>query len=260
MFANCLDELNEPMSRSKKDKRSGRPKQPNEQLASEYALGILTNDEKNRADALFVNDPSFRLMVEEWQERIAPMLDEGGEVPEPEKVWKEVESQLFGEQETGENAPENTGFWSNVVLWRRLSFACLAVIALLFSIIALRVGEQRPAQADGSGFVAALNLAEDKPTFLVQMNMDTGILNIRSANMPKTANIAPELWLIPDVGAPLSLGVIFAEGNTTLNIATSLLPNFKSGATLAVSLETDGGAPNGKPTSPFIATGPLQII
>lgn len=250
------------MSRSKKDKRSGRPNQPNEQLASEYALGILTNDDKNKADALFVNDPSFRSMVEEWQERIAPMLDKDGEVPAPETVWREVENQLFGEPESDapDNTPKNTGFWSNVVFWRRLSFSCLAVIALLFSIIALRIGEPQPVPADKSGFVAALNLAEDKPTFLVQMDMDTGILNISAANMSKAENVAPELWLIPDGGTPISLGIIFADGNTTLNIAPSLLQNFSFGASLAVSLETAGGATNGKPTSPFIATGPLQII
>lgn len=246
------------MSRSKKDKRSDRPNRPNEQLASEYALGILTNDDKNKADALFVNDPSFRLMVEEWQERIAPMLDKDGEVPAPETVWREVETQLFGEED--EDVPKNTGFWSNVAFWRRMAFACLAVIALLFSIIALRVGEQAPVPADRSGFVAALNLTEDKPTFLVQMDMDTGILNIRAANMSKTESLAPELWLIPDGGEPLSLGIIFANGNTTLNIEPSLLQSFKFGATLAVTLEPADGAPNGKPTGQIIATGPLQTI
>lgn len=263
LLANCLDELNEPMSRSEKNKRSARPDQPNEQLASDYALGLLTHDEKSKADALFVDDPTFRLMVEDWRERIAPMLDEGGEVPAPETVWREVENQLFGETETETetDAPPKTGFWSNTVFWRRLSFASIAVVVVLFSIIALRVGETQPDPlAAGSGFVAALNLAKDKPTFLIQMDVNSGTLNIRAANLTNLESRVPELWLLPDGEAPLSLGIIFADGNTALNIAPSLLQNFKSGVSLAVSLEPVGGAPDGKPTGPFVATGPLQII
>lgn len=246
------------MSRSKKTKKPGQANQPNEQLASEYALGILTNAEKSKADALFVNDPSFRLMVEEWRGRIAPMLDEVGEVPAPETVWREVESQLFGEED--EEASQNTGFWSNIVFWRRLSFACLAALAILFSIVALRVGEQQPGSAASSGFVAALNLAVDKPNFLIQIDINSGILNIRAANLRNLEGRVPELWLMSDGEAPRSLGVIFADGNTALNIAAPMLQEFKSGTTLAVSLEPAGGAPEGKPTGLTIATGPLQII
>lgn len=257
-LANCLNELNKPMSRSKKNKRSGTSNRPNEQLASEYALGILTNDEKSRADALFVNDPSFRLMVEDWQERIAPMMNEAGEVPAPETVWREVEGQLFGEPDT--DAPKITGFWSNPVLWRNLSFACLAVIVILIGIVVFRPGGQQTVPADKSGFVAALVLAEGKPTFFVQMDMISGKLNIRSANLTGNDSRVPELWLIRDDGIPLSLGILFANGDTTLNIASSALAGFISGATLAVSLEAAGGAPKGKPTSSFIATGPLQNI
>ena len=250
------------MSRSKKNKRSGRPKQPNEKLASEYALGILTGDEKDRADALLVNDPSFRLMVEEWQERIAPMLDEVGEVPSPEAVWREVEGQLFGVEDEDKNkdTSRKTGFWSNIAFWRRLSFASIAVIALLFSVIALRIGEQQPGPADRSGFVAALTLAEDKPTFLVQMDMKSGVLNVSAAHLTNLEGRVPELWLMPVDGAPISLGVMFADGNTALNIPRSLMQEFKFGATLAVSLEPTGGAPNGKQTGEIIATGPLQTI
>lgn len=246
------------MSRSKKNKRSGQPEQPNEQLASDYALGILTNDEKNKADGLFVNDPSFRLMVEEWRERIAPMLNEDGEVPPPETVWREVEGQLFGEPD--EDVSKSTGIWSNAKLWRRLSFVSLAAAAVLFSIIALRVGEPQTGPANKSGFVAALNPAEDKPTFLVQMDMISGVLNISAGNLKDLESRVPELWLIPDGGTPLSLGIIFAEGNTALNITTSLLQHFKADAIFAISLEPAGGAPEGKPSGPFIATGPLQSI
>ncbi|PHS06382.1 MAG: hypothetical protein COA78_14285 [Blastopirellula sp.] len=248
------------MSRSKNKKGSGPPERPNEQLASEYALGILTNNEKNRADALFVNDPSFRLMVEEWQERLAPMLDEVGEVPAPEKVWSEVESQLFGAPDTGTSASKSPGFWSSLVFWRRLSFTSIAAVAILFSIVALRVGEPQFDPRGRLSFFAALNLAENKPTFLVQMDMNSGVLNIQAANLTNVESRVPELWLIPEGEAPLSLGIIFADGNTALNITRSLLSVFKSGATLAISLEPAGGAPDGKPTGPIVATGLLQAI
>ncbi|MFK5977280.1 MAG: anti-sigma factor [Rhizobiaceae bacterium] len=246
------------MSRSNNNQGSGPTNRSNEQLASEYALGILTNEDKNEAEFLLVNDPSFRLMVEEWQERLAPTKDEVGEVSAPETVWREVESQLFGD--TDKSASKSFGFWSNLVFWRRLSFASIAAVVILFSIVALRVGEPQSDSATKSGFVAALNLAEDKPTFLVQVDVISGVLNIRATNLTDIENRVPELWLIPEGGAPLSLGIIFADGNTALNITPTLLSDFKSGATLAISLEPVDGAPDGKPMGAIIATGSLQII
>ena len=257
------------MSRSTKNNVSGRPNQPDEQLASEFALGILRNEERDRAEFMFANDPSFRLMVEDWRERVDPMLEETEEDETPETVWNELESQLFGDKDEepssdpvdspNDDAPESTGLWTNLIFWRRLSFITIAAAAVLFSMVALRIGEL-PAPADKSGFVAALNLAENEQTFLLQMDMNSGVLNIRAANLSETEDRVLELWLMPEGGEPLSLGVIFPDGSTALNIATSALKEFKVGTTLAVSLEPATGAPNGKPSTPFIAKGPLQII
>lgn len=252
------------MSRSKKNKKSSSPNKPDEQLASEYALGILTQEEKSRADILFAYDSSFRSMVEKWQERVAPMTDEVGEETASDEVWRELEGQLFSDEIKKAPKKRDFGaylaFWSSLVFWRGLSVAFIAVAAVLIGIIVLRPLGQQIVPIDKSGFVAALILAEGKPTFFVQMDMISGKLNIRSANLADDSGTVPELWLMPDRGAPLSLGILFANGDTTLHVAASMLQGFKSGATLAVSLEPIGGAPKGVPTGPIVATGPLQHI
>ncbi|HBL65788.1 MAG TPA: hypothetical protein DDZ58_07610, partial [Achromobacter sp.] len=59
------------------------------------------------------------------------------------------------------------------------------------------------------------------------------------------------LWAISPGQAPRSLGVVL-PGQTTV-LAPSQLP--QQGDTVAITLEPDGGAPNGIPTGPVVLSG-----
>ena len=72
---------------------------------------------------------------------------------------------------------------------------------------------------------------------------------------PLTAQQALELWAVPAQGAPRSLGLVRADGATTL-LRAHLLDNT---AAFAVSVEPAGGSPPGAPTGPIVSLGPLQI-
>jgi anti-sigma-K factor RskA len=65
---------------------------------------------------------------------------------------------------------------------------------------------------------------------------------------------ALELWAVPGQGAPRSLGVVAAQGTTTV-IRAELLRNT---AAFAVSVEPAGGSPTGAPTGPIISVGKLE--
>ena len=69
---------------------------------------------------------------------------------------------------------------------------------------------------------------------------------------------ARELWLIPKGGAPIAAGMIRRDAPRPVKLAPELVKAADAGASLAVSLEPDGGAPDGKPTGPIIASGVLK--
>ena len=70
----------------------------------------------------------------------------------------------------------------------------------------------------------------------------------------------PELWLIPSDGVPRSLGLLDPSADQVIVIPEALLPEARRGATLAISLEPEGGSPTGQPTGPVIAAGTLDEI
>ena len=59
---------------------------------------------------------------------------------------------------------------------------------------------------------------------------------------------------MPGQGAPRSLGLVSAQGATTV-LRTRLLDGT---AAFAVSLEPAGGSPTGAPTGPVLSVGKLQ--
>ena len=68
---------------------------------------------------------------------------------------------------------------------------------------------------------------------------------------------APELWLIPAGGKPISVGMIARDKPTTLALDPTLLAQLGPTAALAVSVEPVGGSPTGQPTGAVIAKGAI---
>jgi anti-sigma-K factor RskA len=66
---------------------------------------------------------------------------------------------------------------------------------------------------------------------------------------------ALELWAVPAQGAPRSLGLVSAQGATTV-VRAELLRNT---AAFAVSLEPAGGSKTGAPSGPILSLGKLEI-
>ncbi len=69
----------------------------------------------------------------------------------------------------------------------------------------------------------------------------------------------PELWVIPEGGAPRSLGMIRDDGGS-LAIDPAVRPLLRGGATLAITLEDAATGPHAAPTSAPILIGKITII
>jgi anti-sigma-K factor RskA len=108
----------------------------------------------------------------------------------------------------------------------------------------VEVPSPRPAQ-----FVAVLQKDTASPAFLLTFDLARHMLSVRRVGADKQDGKSYELWLIADKsGAPQSLGLIGNEEFTVRPEPASYDQVTLSLATYAVSLEPEGGSPNGKPT------------
>ncbi len=219
-----------------------------DRLASEYVLGTLRGAARRRFDALLGAHPALRQAVAVWQERLVPLSTSVPEVKPPARVWQRIEARLFADQAP---APR---WWQQLSLWRGLSaLSSVAAVALL-----VLVNQVPPAQPPVITILAANPEAAQalNASFVASVSADGRALVLRPLNdLTLSPGRALELWAVPAQGAPRSLGLVRADGATTL-LKTRLLLDT---AAFAVSVEPQGGSPTGAPTGPIVSLGKLQI-
>lgn len=220
-----------------------------DRLAAEYVLGTLRGPARRRFESLLGGHPLLRENVADWQARLAPLAASVAPVEPSPRVWQGVQAQLFP-------APADVAppWWQRLGLWRAVSgLATAALVAVLV------VGQQPPPPAAPIVVVLGANpqVAQAvQARFVASLSPDGRALVLRAIDAPPlTAQQALELWAVPPSGAPRSLGLVKADGATTLLRAQLL----RDTAALAVSVEPAGGSTTGAPTGPIVSIGNLQI-
>jgi anti-sigma-K factor RskA len=221
-----------------------------DRLAAEYVLGTLHGPARRRFESLLAAHPALRSAVAQWQARLAPLAGSVEPVQPSPQSWARLEQRLFPRA----TAPTPEPWWRLLGLWRALSgVASVALVALLL------VGQQTPPAAAPIVVVMGANPQVDKAVqarFVASLSPDGRALVLRAIDAPPlSAQQVLELWAVPAAGAPRSLGLVQADGATTL-MRPQLL---RDTAAFAVSVEPSGGSPTGAPTGPIVALGKLQI-
>lgn len=228
-------------------------------FAAEYVLRLLEGEELMKARRRLASDPDFAADVAWWQARLAPLFDEVGEEPVSPLVWQRIAEGLDGR-------PGGTvvDLRRKLIRWRAGALAAAAAAAVLLAIqlrpepasVPVRPDATRPAPL----LVASL-AGEDAPEALtVAYRPESRELVITPARIAAPAERARQLWLIPEGGQPLSLGIVAAEGVQRRVLAPALAARFAAGATVAVSDEPEGGSPTGQPTGDVLAAGSLSVV
>ena len=227
-------------------------------LAAEFAMGVLEGGQKDHAAHRYQTDRAFRQLVEDWQNRLSPMLAEIESVTPSETVWAGIE------QRTGLASPRRAakpGLWSSLAFWRGVSFVSAGLAMAAVAALIIFDGESL---FDGSKndplLVAGLTATGKAPAFLARFDPATGGLVVQVAKHDASEARVAELWLIPGDGKPRSLGLLSAQGTATMKLDGKLRALVARGGTLAVSLEPQGGSPTGVPTGPVIASGKLLAL
>ena len=222
-------------------------------LAAEYVAGTMRGPARRRFEALLAGHPALQGAVREWQARLMPLTV--AVVPEtpPARVWAAVESRLWPA-----TASAAQPWWRRLALWRTVSgFATVAAVSF-----AVLLASPPPVKAPV--LVVLQSTATDgapATSFVASVGGDGRSLVTRPVQpVSLSADRALELWSLPPQGAPVSLGLIRADGTTVLardRLPASLLRG--GTAALAVSVEPPGGSPTGAPTGPVVYAGKLQL-
>ena len=218
-------------------------------MAGEYVLGVLNAERHAEAQARIARDRAFAAQVAAWEDRLTPLTEDVAPVAVPSHVWRRIEVALFGPE------PQKRGLWDSLPFWRWLGAGASATAAALVAVVLT----MSPPQT-GPSLVAALQASSSGPSYVVKVDGASGNLVIRPVAASPDASRVPELWLIPADGVPRSLGLIREAAETTIEIPQDLASLAGPDASLAISLEPQGGSPTGQPTGPVIAAGKLQKI
>jgi anti-sigma-K factor RskA len=227
-----------------------------DRLAAEYVLGTLRGRARLRFESLLPGHPQLRRAVAEWQERLIPLVDVVPEMAPSPQVWQAVQQRLFAATAGGPSAVQGVvAWWQKLALWQGLTaFATVSAI-----ILGLWLSQPQPVQPP---IVIVMNAQGGAPgglqtaSFVASVGGDGRSLVLKPlAQLPLGMDKALELWAVPGHGAPRSLGLVSAQGATTV-LHKQFLANT---AALAVSVEPAGGSRTGAPTGPVISVGQLQI-
>jgi anti-sigma-K factor RskA len=253
-------------------------------LAGEYVLGTLAARPRRRFERLFAAQPGLRGYVTDWEERLAGLGLALAPVTPPAHVWQRLAEQLGFAA-----ARSRTPFWQTAGLWRALA-ATFAVIAVALGVervrqapqiraleqqaAAARELEQQIAAANDEAArlradLAAAQAAIAAPTYVSVMSDEAGrplwLVKLAERTLHITVVGAPaaqpgrsyELWMLPEGGVPVSLGVLPERGEQAVALADAALAVLAGASALAVSLEPAGGSPTGQPTGPVLYSAPL---
>lgn len=221
-------------------------------LAGEYVLGTLPAEDRASVAARRTRDAELDAAIRAWEQRLAPLADLARPAEPSAQLKGRIQERIAASAQASGEVIE---LRSRLAFWRRSAIAASALAASL--IIAVGVREMTP-PPKSKNLVAVLQKDAQSPAFLVSVDVDNKLMTVRPVAAPREAGKSYELWIVHDsLGAPRSLGVIDEPGAMERPTLASYKRDVIEGATLAVSLEPEGGSPTGAPTGPVVFAGKM---
>jgi anti-sigma-K factor RskA len=254
-----------------------------EMLAAEYVLGTLATNEREQAETLIANDPAFAKLVTYWERRLGELNAMVAPVEPPPEMWARIQARVDGVAPSAEmllphpDQAARVAAESNVVdltrrlgRWRQATAGLGALAAVLVAVVVtaafnpqLLPGPLRPKpievvktvekEINPGRFVAVLQPNASAPAFILTVDVATRTASVRRVSGGPPPGKSYELWLVSDrFPGPRSLGLV-GQGDFARPALAGYDPAVISNATFAVSLEPEGGSPNGQPTEVLYA-------
>jgi anti-sigma-K factor RskA len=224
---------------------------------AEYVLGVLDADARAAVAHEVETLPEAATAVALWQQRLIPLAESVPAVVPAPYVWARILDALQLEQPA--RVRPKTSLWENLRLWQWLGIGASIVAAALLVVVSLPHISPTPT-AVSAGYMASTIQQDNGATgWTATMDLEHARMVVVPATPVALAQgREAELWLIPQGGKPISVGLIARDKPTTLALDPGLLAQLGPTAALAVSVEPAGGSPTGQPTGPVIAKGAIS--
>ena len=223
--------------------------------AAEFALGTLDAGERAAIAARRQREDKLDAAITAWEARLAPLSESIPGIEPPQDYLAAIMARIDGANAGAAPAGNVADLTRRLSRWRLSTIAASGLAAALAIGIGLREATRVEQPHE---FVAVLQKSADSPAFMVTVNLDTRDLIVRPVSAPAQAGKAYELWIINDkLGAPRSLGVIDTAHITATPKLAAYDRAVVQDATYAVTIEQQGGSPDGKPSGPPVFVGKL---
>lgn len=219
-------------------------------LAAAYVLGTMSGRARARLTRIARTDTVVAANVRAWEQRLAPFAEAAPPVNPSPRLWRRIALRLGLEPERPAAGP----WWTRVAFWRGVAVASFAAATVL-GVVQLMPAPDAPA----APIVVVLAGPDAKPALLATLDRRDRTVAVKVVGgAPVPPDKSLELWMLPDGGAPRSLGVLPATG--TGRVTLPALPDvaLANVPALAVSLEQAGGSPTGAPQGPVLYTGRVE--
>lgn len=234
------------------DGHSGDGRDEDRALVGEFALGLLPAEEHRQVAQRIAAEPALASELRLWQQRFSSLDSEFAETPAPAGALGRIEARLFGPARGG------AGWWNNLMLWRSVAAASLAVavVAVGVNLMQPRVSPEQFA----TELVAALHAQEGSGVeFVALYDAATGSVRLTALSGEVAPDRDLELWYIKGNEPAVSMGVI-PVGKTQIELGPEAKQKFGEGIVLALTLEQKGGSPTGVAQGPIVAVGAATPI
>lgn len=235
-------------------------------LAGEYALGVLEGEELAEARRLMLSDREFAEAVDWWGYRLGAMAEAVEAFDMPPAVLRSINARIDGIEKMGGATPvsiadRRPSQWSIAAL---VAGAGLAVAGLVFFVSAPGTTDipERPATSATAGpqLIAQLQDEETARKLAGVIDVRGNRLALNISGLEAEAGQTPELWVIPEGGAPVSLGAIPESGSFDRSLSSEEARLLVPGSTLAVTFEEKTGERHVAPTMPILLAGSLDQV
>ena len=212
------------------------------QLAGEYVLGTLQGNARRQFEMEMERDHLLKSEVENWENRLNPMLDSIEPIEPPRAVWRKIERSL-----DRQNRNSLFDVWHSLIFWRSFGVAAVATVLVL----TLHVFNQPDRTFDR---MLVVTNPQSQPGWVVSSNQETRMLRVTAMEAPPL----PEgrycqLWMEDAQGRLIPVGILPHDGSREMATPSPVLHN----TLFKVSVEVEQGRPLRAPSPQVIFEGKM---
>jgi anti-sigma-K factor RskA len=226
-------------------------------LAAEYVLGALDAETSARVAAAIDGDAAWRVAVQAWEARLAPLVALIRPEQAPPDLWDRIEARITPHRAYVPRAPRTAWIWK---AWATIATLAAAGAAAFAFLPTLRLIEQPPLHLIGPLVTAE---ARAYPSFLADVTA-AGELRLRPfPAVSGRAQFPPgrvlQIWaVLPGATLPMNLGLLPKEP-AVMTIPRGVLQPMPD-MFIEISLEEEGGSKTGRPVGPVLYIGRLFAV